>query len=296
MFVYSLLSAAAAAATGTAAAAAATVPVRIMPLGDSITVFDCRLNAYTSADDRPIFTALNATRASGSLYPQGTYFIVAPGGYRGYLGSMLGDPARLPEGAQALPSWSYVGSQFLCGAHEGHAGETIAWLSNITTDAMARAQPDVVLFQAGTNDFFWPPPRGSRSVSAVVSRLRVLLNKAFAAVPGTTFLMSTVTPINATRCGTYHTARWHPGDCPADMPSNILEYNKMLPGVVEEYRQAGHDIHLHDVGAEAGFTAEDYFIWGIHFNATGFEKMAARWHKALMATAPMRESMGLTRD
>ena len=38
-------------------------PVRIMPFGDSITVFDCRLNAYTSADDRPVFQALDTLPA-----------------------------------------------------------------------------------------------------------------------------------------------------------------------------------------------------------------------------------------
>ncbi len=38
-------------------------PVRIMPFGDSITVFDCRLNAYTSADDRPVFQLLDSLPA-----------------------------------------------------------------------------------------------------------------------------------------------------------------------------------------------------------------------------------------
>ena len=38
-------------------------PVRIMPFGDSITVFDCRLNAYTSADDRPVFQPLESLPA-----------------------------------------------------------------------------------------------------------------------------------------------------------------------------------------------------------------------------------------
>ena len=155
---------------------------------------------------------------------------MARGGYRGYLGELLGDPTRLPQDAAALPSWSYVGTQFLCGAHEGHAGETVAWLSNITTEVVTKSQPDIILFMAGTNDFFWPPPRGSRSPDEVATRLRGLLNRTFAAAPRVTFLISTVTTIDVARCKTYHTARWHPGDCPSDMPANIAAYNRLLPG------------------------------------------------------------------
>jgi lysophospholipase L1-like esterase len=278
-----------------AAAPAAPPPVRIMPFGDSITVFDCRLNAYTTADDRPVFQPLETIPAF-SIYPNGTYFVVARGGYRGYLGEMLGDPALLPESTEegvelSLPAWSFVGSQFLCGAHEGHAGQTVAWLSNITTSTMTLHQPDVVLFMAGTNDFFWPSPKGSRSPSEVVVRLKGLLTKTFAAVPKTTFLLSTVTTIDPARCKTYHTARWHPGDCPEDMPANIAAYNKLLPAVVAEYRAQGFDIKLHDVNADAAWTEGDRWIWGIHFNATGFEKMASSWHKALMGAAPMQRAM-----
>lgn len=247
------------------------------------------------------------------IYPNGTYFIVARGGYRGYLAELLGDPTRLPQDAAALPSWSYVGTQFLCGAHEGYAGETVAWLSNITTEVVTKNQPDIILFMAGTNDFFWPPPRGSRSPDEVATRLRGLLNRTFAAAPRVTFLISTVTTIDVARCKTYHTARWRPGDCPSDMPSNIAAYNRLLPGakppllrnshlktinvprqagarekhgifltneasfagIVAEYKAAGHDIALHDVNADAQWTEGDRWIWGIHFNSSGFEKMAA---------------------
>ena len=46
-----------------AADTAAAPPVRIMPFGDSITVFDCRLNAYTSANDLPVFQPLDSLPA-----------------------------------------------------------------------------------------------------------------------------------------------------------------------------------------------------------------------------------------
>ena len=60
---------------------------------------------------------------------------------------------------------SYVGSQFLCGSHEGHSGETVEWLGNRTIDIMSAGQPDIILFMAGTNDFFWygTPSRAFKS-------------------------------------------------------------------------------------------------------------------------------------
>jgi lysophospholipase L1-like esterase len=271
------------------AAAVLPPPVRIMPLGDSLTIFDCRYNAYTTADDTPIFNPLNATPAI-SIFPKGTYFVVSQGGYRGFLASMLGDPRLLPEGATTPAAWSFVGRKFLCGAHEGYAGETLEWLANnVAADAMRAAQPDVVLLLGGTNDFFWPPPRGSRSPSLVEQRLRLLLNTTFAE-GSPSVLLSEVTPILESRCKYYHTARWHPGDCPSDMQANIADYNARLPSIAAEYQARGHDVAIVH---HPKFEEADFWIWGIHFNTTGFQKIAGAWHSALMQSAPMRRAMRL---
>eukprot|EP00937_MAST-01D_sp_MAST-1D-sp2_P000093 g93.t1 len=264
--------------------AAISAPLRILPFGDSLTVFDCRLNAYTSPDDKNIFQPLPSTPGGPTtLFPNGTFFVVSPGGYRGPLGQQLSALA-LAGG----PAWGFVGGNFLCGAHEGYAGETVEWLANRTTDIVARAQPDIVLLMAGTNDLFWPPPRGTRSPTALLARLRVLLDRGFAAAPRAAFLLSTVTEINATRCATYSTAHWHPPNCPQDMPANIATYNALLPALVAEYRARGSDLTLHDVNAEAQWVEQDFWIWGIHFNYTGFEKMATSWTRAVTGSAPWR--------
>ena len=270
-------------------------PLRIMPFGDSITVFECPLDAYVSAADHAIFNPLNITSGqndggNGFPYPPGTFFLTAQGGYRGFLGKQLaGDTSTGRIGPTALaPAWTFVGSQFECGNHEGYGGETVAWLANRTTAIMTNAQPDIVLFMAGTNDFFWgvdDPHHGVRTAVALAARLRNLLDRAFAAVPSTTFLISTVTHINETRCNFYDTAHWHPGNCPSDMQANIIAYNKLLPTVVAEYKAKGHDIALHDVNEEAQWVAEDRWIWGIHFNATGFQKMADSWANAIKGSA-----------
>ena len=53
------------------------------------------------------------------------------------------------------------------------------------------------------------------------------------------------------------------------------EMRFFFAGIVAEYKSRGHDIALHDVNADAQWTEGDRWIWGIHFNSTGFEKMAA---------------------
>jgi len=118
-----------------------------------------------------------------------------------------------------------------------------------------------------------------------VSRLTRLLDITRAAVPQVTFLLSTITHINESRCAYYNTAHWHPPNCPDDMQANIVAYNKMLPPLVAKYKAQGFDIALHDVNEEAQWVAEDYYIWGIHFNATGFQKMADSWSNAITSSA-----------
>ena len=115
-------------------AATPALPLLIMPFGDSITQWDCRLDGYTFANDT----------AAPPYSPEPTW-VVAPGGYRYFLGNTL---------AKKKVPFAYVGSEFDCGSHEGHSGWTIEQLAEITEASMSAHRPDVALFMAGTNDFF----------------------------------------------------------------------------------------------------------------------------------------------
>ena len=104
--------------------------------------------------------------------------------------------------------------------------------------------------------------------------------------------------IALSRC---YQAPWHPIDCPADMQSNILEFNSLLASQVKNLREQHHlNISFHDpncldsdgsIGVldrvcdqatdKLTWEEEDYFTWGIHFSEQGYAKMAAAWHKAL---------------
>eukprot|EP00051_Salpingoeca_urceolata_P018673 m.264565 g.264565 ORF g.264565 m.264565 type:complete len:293 (-) comp19250_c2_seq3:152-1030(-) len=261
-------------------------PLRIMPLGDSITEWSCAMGGEGLVDRRDKATCRPAADDSSTdvvVVPSAIaaaaangddgFWVSAPGGYRGYLGDLLG---------RAGVAFEFVGSRWGCGKHEGHSGQTLEYLSNIVNASVALYRPDVVLLQAGTNDFFFPQPRGCHAKEAVI-RLHAVLDRTFSAVPGSnvTVLLSTVTLINATRCKDYPQAPWHPIACPPSMQGDIAAFNALLPEVVDDYRRQGRRIYLHDVNAAANFVAEDYWIWGIHFNNTGFEKMANAWYSAL---------------
>lgn len=253
----------------------------IMPFGDSITEWMCDMRNYynenyTAVDPEnvPSGTATIARACAAVLTKlAGTaVFTSALGGYRGLLGEKL---------AKANIPFAYVGNQWSCGSHSGYSGQTIEFLSGIAKETMANNDPDIVLYQAGTNDFFFPPPRGCNA-SVAVTRVHTLLDTVFETAPNVKFLVSTVPHINATRCANYPSAPWHPYPCPITMNPNIIAYNKELPGIVASYKAKGHSIFLHDIN-EAQFQASDYWIWGIHFNITGFDKLADGWLTAIQA-------------
>ena len=99
-------------------------------------------------------------------------------------------------------------------------------------------------------DFYFPSPVGvGANVSEALLRLHRLLNTSFTVLPALTFLLSTVTQINATRCQGYPHAPWHPSACPATMGASIAAFNAQLPSIVSEFRSRGYNIRLHDVNS-----------------------------------------------
>merc|ERR1712217_956007 len=113
-------------------------------------------------------------------------------------------------------------------------------------------------FMGGTNDFYFEPPTGA-NWTVGLQRLRNLLDTSFSVLNSTTFLISTVTLINETRCRNYPKAPWHPGPCPPTMSANIDAFNAALPALVAEYTNKGHDVRLHDVNAMAAWQEQDYW-------------------------------------
>eukprot|EP00037_Helgoeca_nana_P026019 m.289708 g.289708 ORF g.289708 m.289708 type:complete len:290 (-) comp27112_c0_seq7:132-1001(-) len=240
-------------AGNTVGVASAPAPaLRIMPVGDSITQWNCG--------------ALNAKAPDPASF----------GGYRGFL---FADLARTWGENQ----FSTVGGEYGCGSHEGHSGWTCEDLAGIITQSAASYRPDVVLLMCGTNDLWYRPstknPEKGGNVTQVLGRINSLLDQLYAVVPNVTVLLSTVSDINATKCLTYVA-----GACPPDMPANIAAVNSALPAsVVAPAVAAGRKVFLHDVNADAKWVNADYFTWGIHRSQAGFKKMAASWFSAISA-------------
>jgi hypothetical protein len=74
---------------------------------------------------------------------------------------------------------------------------------------------------------------------------------------------------------------------------HVKEIRGGLAGVFQRHSLniSPHFVTLPTLQAEAKFVAEDMFIWGIHFNATGFAKMATSWHTAIQGSRPMQQAM-----
>jgi acyl-CoA thioesterase-1 len=203
-------------------------PIRIMPLGDSLTEGDW-----------------------------------VPGGYRIALKSLL-------EGAgHAI---AYVGSQGngpvaeLGGdrAHEGHSGWRIDELRTEVRPWLERAEPEVVLLLAGTNDI-----AQDYALDRLGRRLATLVNEIGRVCPAATVLVATLPPIAEAQLD-----RW------------VRAYNEELRDWVAQEMGAGRAIALVEL--------HDAVAWGdlpdgFHPTRAAHDRMAQRWAAVLLPILKARE-------
>jgi lysophospholipase L1-like esterase len=168
-----------------------------------------------------------------------------------------------------------------CGGHAGYQGATLEVIGFHARQDVQTFSPDVVLLQAGTNDFFriGHGRVGGADALAAANRLRVLLGEIYLAKPTVTVALSTVTQVNETLCSMH----WQ---CPSSMPSNIAGFNVLLPGIVAEQQGLSRNVVLHNVNAVANFRTEDYHQFGMHFSDLGYQKIANAWLTAIIPLAP----------
>ena len=195
-------------------------PVKIMPVGDSI------------------------TEGKG---------IVGAGGYRGPLYDLLtsngydvtfvgkednGDPANATGFSNGMKSPN----------HEGYGSARIGMLLGGGTvekhtalpikTSMANNNPDVVLVMLGTNDIF-----GITATEKMKATMDQLLTAIFAANPNVSVVLATICPI---------------GKVPA-RDADVDKYNAVLPDLVTEQQGHGHKIvlaNVHDAVTLAGLSGD----------------------------------------
>ena len=219
---------------------------------------------------------------------------VGGGGYREPLGGLL----QQHDG----PGWDYVGPMYGGGGkHAGYNGWTIKQILTVAEQDMLVHQPTHLLLMAGTNDFFYqgdshPQNKGlGANATVAVARMEALLKLAHETLPELeAVILSGVTQINATLCGQYSKAPWHPQNCPTTMPDDIRSYNEQMAAVAKKSdRVFFHDPNCNRTDAEACAPSDaltwedgDYFTYGIHFSASGYAKMAAHWQQAIHPHLP----------
>ena len=197
-------------------------PIRIMPLGDSIT------HGYTT-----------------------------PAGYRLRLAELLAD-----EGWEAdfVGSLEHGPAGFADAQHEGHGTFRIDRITAGVPAWVGRAQPDVVLLMAGTNDLL-----GNFDPAGAPSRLDTLLDAIATAAPTASVLVASIPPITDELCG---------------CGSAVAPYNAAVRRVVAGRARAGYPVSFVDMSA----VAADHLPDGIHPDEEGHEKIADAWFRALDRT------------
>jgi lysophospholipase L1-like esterase len=117
------------------------------------------------------------------------------------------------------------------------------------TDVLKKHQPDIILLMSGANGF--DAPARDRLIRTIGGHSTAHL------------FIATILPQKAPRAG------WEKVDA----------YNATLPAVVAAQKAAGKRITLVDM--HAAITADDLLPDGVHPNQAGMDKMAATWFAAL---------------
>jgi parallel beta-helix repeat protein len=198
-------------------------PVKIMPLGDSITQMYADHDSYR----RPLWHLLQ----SG-----------------GFAVDFVGSQNLNKNGPPPHPDFDMD--------HEGHSGwradEILAQIENWATTF----QPDIVLIHLGSNDIFQ-----YQSNSGTIFELGQIIDKLRLVNPSIKILLAQIIP------SIYEA-------------NAIIDFNQRLPGLAASKNTPQSPVVVVDLWT--GFSVSLDMYDGVHPNDAGDQKMAERWHAALV--------------
>jgi alpha-galactosidase len=235
----------------------ATRPLRIMPLGDSIT----RGSYLAQIDGKP--TGLPNPQSGGwrkplqdKLRAAGAAFdFVGELSYAAFGRDGVVDPTFDPD-HHGLAGFSNSG--ILIGGVVPTPADVLAALGVQEikvpgiVDVLKKRQPDVILLMSGANGFDAPA--------------RDQLIRTIGEASTAHLFVATILPQKSPRVG------W----------GKVDDYNASLPAIVAAQQAAGKRITLVDM--HVAITTNDLLADGVHPNQVGMDKMAEKWFAALGAT------------
>jgi len=189
------------------------VPVKIMPLGDSIT------------EGKGVSTGCGYRKVLQDLLKSGGYTATFVGKEdNGQPENETGCSKGMENPNHEGYGSARIGMLLGGGTAEKHTALPIA-------QTMANNAPDVVLLMAGTNDVF-----GITATDKMKDTMTKLVEGIFAAKPDVTVVLASIVPITKV----------------AERNADVDAYNAVLPDIVAKEKAAGHKIEFADVHAAVG--------------------------------------------
>ncbi|UBF25153.1 GDSL-type esterase/lipase family protein [Kovacikia minuta CCNUW1] len=148
--------------------------------------------------------------------------------------------------------------------HEGYPGYRIDQVAAIVDNLLVANQPDVVLLMLGTNDLLQ-----DRSVGNAPNRLAGLIDQIYTQQPDVQILVASLPPLNYSSNDT----------------QQVIDFNSLLPDIVESRFAQGRNIHLVDINRSMGVTD---LADKIHPTASGYVKIANTWYDAIRSLVDFR--------
>jgi lysophospholipase L1-like esterase len=222
-------------------------PIKIMPVGDSITD-DCVFNGAWRRYLQPLLDT------------------------NGYPFRFVGRYASAPSG-----SFTQVNHEGFCGAvvappgvFSAHGYSTIdCYLQKTVADALTSNIPDLVLVLIGANDI----GRGRNPYQVATNDMPTLLNIIFSNAPNANVILAKITTLQNAMTGGLNYGAYS---------TNVPIYNACLQAMVNQQRALGKNVSLADmfsvVDAGTMFNGDH-----LHPNALGLQAIAQEWFTRIQA-------------
>jgi len=148
------------------------------------------------------------------------------------------------------------------GDNEGHGGALVTRVAsdNQLPGWLSATRPDVVVMHFGTNDVW-----SNIAPTTILSAFSTLVGQMRASNPNMTVLVAKILPMNPSTC--------------AECGQRVVAFNNAIPAWASSISTSASPVVV--VDQWTGFSTATDTYDGVHPNAAGDQKIAARWYPAL---------------